>query len=249
MDYSRFDNIGGTDSDSNSDCGCGLPKGRSEGDDADYDPYPEDPSYQRWLAFQNAKNGLVLRFDLNTRVECSVACGFTKGTIVRQWYRESDWAEHMRVPYQIQLDRPWCQSEGRGLVFCPKDEDGWVRALKGERSRSGEAAAATSEARLDTILMAFSDLAVSDDPTKDQWLMARRMTKLRFPINTRVECSTTNDRRRSWGKGTITRQWYAEPEWPDHEWAPYQVRLAIKLDTLRPTPYAHPTPYTLNPTP
>jgi len=61
MDYSRFDNIGGTDSDSNSDCGCGLPKGRSEGDDADYDPYPEDPSYQRWLAFQNAKNGLVLR--------------------------------------------------------------------------------------------------------------------------------------------------------------------------------------------
>lgn len=43
---------------------------------------------------------------------------------------------------------------------------------------------------------------------------------LRFEIGARVECNLGQ-----WRSGTVVKQWYKEPGWPDHKMVPYQIKL------------------------
>lgn len=50
---------------------------------------------------------------------------------------------------------------------------------------------------------------------------AKQQKQLRFDVGTRVECNTGE-----WRAGTVVKQWYRDPHWPDHKKAvPYQIKL------------------------
>uniref|UniRef100_A0A7S1BB40 Uncharacterized protein n=1 Tax=Corethron hystrix TaxID=216773 RepID=A0A7S1BB40_9STRA len=68
-----------------------------------------------------------LRFAVGTLVECRMApdpvTGWSPGFIVRQWYRDPNWAYGQYAPYQVALD------DGRE-IFAPADVDQVVRRRK-----------------------------------------------------------------------------------------------------------------------
>lgn len=65
-----------------------------------------------------------LRFEHRSRVECRIGpdevTGWAPGTIIKLWYRDTDWPPGSFAPYQIELD------DGR-LIFAPADIDRVIR--------------------------------------------------------------------------------------------------------------------------
>lgn len=70
-----------------------------------------------------------LRFELNTKVQCRTGRGdgeegWSNGTVVKLWYRESQWPKGRLAPYQIKL-------EDGTLIFAPMDDDRVIRQPTG----------------------------------------------------------------------------------------------------------------------
>jgi len=70
-----------------------------------------------------------LRFDVGTKVQCRTGRGdgedgWSNGTVVKIWYRETQWPRGRTAPYQIKLD------DG-ALIFAPMDDDRVIREPTG----------------------------------------------------------------------------------------------------------------------
>lgn len=64
-----------------------------------------------------------LRFAVGVRVECNVGT-WQSGTVVAHWWRDPNWPESKKVPYQVKID------DGP-TIFAPLDVDGCIRVVKG----------------------------------------------------------------------------------------------------------------------
>ena len=57
---------------------------------------------------------------MGDRIECNTG-GWSKGTVVKTWYREDEWPNNKWAPYQVQLD-------SGNLIYAPIDRDPVCRA-------------------------------------------------------------------------------------------------------------------------
>lgn len=65
--------------------------------------------------------GSSLRFAVGDEVECNVG-HWVQGVVVRLWYREPEWPEDKRVPYQVRL-----ADGSEDLIYAPADRNGLIR--------------------------------------------------------------------------------------------------------------------------
>lgn len=69
-------------------------------------------------------DGPGLRFKVGDRVKCNLGDEWGTGTVIKLWYRESDWEkERPTAPYQIRLDNGT-------LIWCPMDSGNFITTTK-----------------------------------------------------------------------------------------------------------------------
>ena len=82
---------------------------------------------QKKSAYEDdAVNTPPLRFKIGQAVQCRFEERWSKGTIVKIWYREDHWPASHFEPYQIQL-------EDGTLIAAPLDEDCSIREPRGQQ--------------------------------------------------------------------------------------------------------------------
>lgn len=87
----------------------------------------DDGTDERLIDLHGEPLKKVLRFPIGARVECRLgADNWQNGTIVGHRYRQKEWPDHRRAPYQVQIDGDTPEKPGP-KIFVPRDGDDCVR--------------------------------------------------------------------------------------------------------------------------